>query len=610
MDMSSDTQLLAASQGRPHKEEKSTDPTKRYRWLFREPREEESPPQVEAASLLEQLDREIKRARKLYLSGETENGMLKYRSAIDQLESIVEDVPPGHSLLQELEDRLSIYEELATKILGPVHVEPKDEISGRVFHLMEKRRICRRNMVLKRAGALRFFDVPDELVTQESAILRKLIEIRATVATAESRRTEEDLRSNLAQVRKALQRSSERYALLRRGMPLSLEDVRKDLLRDNEIMIDFNLLPDRIVMGLITTEKGVYHQIPANRAEIDRAVFNLLDRLKEFSFSEKSSFMGHAWKEPCRRIYRAFFGALPPLPRDKSVAFVIPDRSLWYLPFSALLDAEDRPFGADRLVTLIPSVDMLKVERSSVPGTALSQGGSDLVLFESLPWIAEEHLRAYSREGKTRKRISEGEKIEQLILVNPVYPKATEIVPPVQKVFKKFEIGVGPAATVDRLLQYRGKIQNVTILAVPLAMTDSVRADRQPCFFFSPDKQGRRRFEASRLFADPLVSRLAIIPLAWLDIPDRSSPTGDGPLLLLTAMFYAGIRTGLINYIDPNWGAEDPFMMTALEKAAENGPLSQVLTAYARELPAGLESSFSGTPPSWTGWILMGDPGK
>jgi hypothetical protein len=51
-------------------------------------------------------------------------------------------------------------------------------------------------------------------------------------------------------------------------------------------------------------------------------------------------------------------------------------------------------------------------------------------------------------------------------------------------------------------------------------------------------------------------------------------------------------------------------MMTALEKAAENGPLSQVLTAYARELPAGLESSFSGTPPSWTGWILMGDPGK
>ena len=46
---------------------------------------------------------------------------------------------------------------------------------------------------------------------------------------------------------------------------------------------------------------------------------------------------------------------------DKSTVFVIPDRSLWYLPLSAMLDAEDLPFGRDRLVSVIPSVDTAEI---------------------------------------------------------------------------------------------------------------------------------------------------------------------------------------------------------------------------------------------------------
>ncbi|MBM3300562.1 MAG: hypothetical protein FJY85_11465 [Deltaproteobacteria bacterium] len=148
------------------------------------------------------------------------------------------------------------------------------------------------------------------------------------------------------------------------------------------------------------------------------------------------------------------------------------------------------------------------------------------------------------------------------------------------------------------------------MLAVPLAVTDGVSADRQPCFFFSPDKQGRRRWEASRLFADPLGARLMFMPLAWFDVPDKSNPTGEGPLLLQTAMLYAGCQAAMINYSDPTWGPEEPYLLTLLEKLAENAPLAEALTSYPRELPAGLESSFSGRPPAWSGWILMGDPGK
>jgi len=583
---------------------------KQYRWLFRERQTEEIPAPVTRTTGLDQLDREIKEARKLYLSGETDNAILKYRSALDNFEFIVNDTPPGDPLLNEMEDRFPIYDELATKILGPLHLEPKEESTGQVFHLLEKRRICRRNIALKKAGVSKFADVPDRLLNEESDILRKLSQLRSDLSNADNRRLAAELKSKLAQVRGSLEKSSNRFAMLRRGVPPSLDQVRNELLRDDEMILDFNLLQDRLVIGVITKTTGVYYQISAKRADIDAAVFNLQDKLREFAYGAKSSFMGHAWKEPCRRIYRALMGKIPPLPRDKPSVLVIPDRSLWYLPMSVMLDPEDRPFGADRLISLIPSADMLAFIRTSGQTYNRTVYGTDLLVFESIPWVAEEDISKGNARKKSASKMSEGEKIEQLILTNPVYPKPSEVVVSVQKMFKKFDVSVGPTATVDQLLDRTQRSAHSSLLAVPLAVTDSVQPDRQPCFFFSPDKRGRRRFEAGRLFAHPLESGLLVLPISWFDMADRENPLGEGPILLTTAMFYSGVNMGMINYSDPNWGSEEPFLLSVLKKISEKIPMKKALSDYKRELPAGLDSSFQGKPPSWTGWILLGDPGK
>ncbi len=583
---------------------------KQYRWLFRERQANEIPAPVTKITGLEQLDRDVKEARKLYLSGETDNAILQYRSALDRFESIVNDTPPGDPLLEGLEERFPIYDELATKILGPLHLEPKEESTGQVFHLMEKRRICRRNLALKKAGVLRFADVPNRLLDEESNILRKLSQLRSDLSNTGNRRLESELKSKLAHVRGTLQKSSKRFAMLRRGVPPSLDQVRNDILRDDEMILDFNLLQDRLVVGVITKSKGVYYQISAKRADIDTAVFNLQDKLREFTYGARSTFMGHAWKEPCRRIYRALLGKLPPLPRDKPSVLVIPDRSLWYLPLPVLLDPEDRPFGADRLISLIPSADMLRFIRTSGPPYNRTVYGTNLLVFESIPWVAEEEIREGNARKKPVRQMSEGEKIEQLIMTNPVYPKPSEVVIRVQEMFKKFDVWVGPTATVDQLLDYTQRSALISLLAVPLAVTDSVQPDRQPCFFFSPDKRGRRRFEASRLFAHPRESRLLVLPISWFDVADRENPLGEGPILLATAMFYSGVNLGMINYSDPNWGSEEPFLLSVLKKISEKISLKEALTEYKRELPAGLDPSFQGKPPSWTGWILLGDPGR
>lgn len=585
---------------------------KKYHWLFRQKAPELPPSDVESSTLLEPLDREIKLARKLYLSGETDNAILKYRNAVDQFEAILEDIPPGHGLLNEMEQRFVIFDELATKMLGPVHMEPGEELAGGIFHVLERRRICRRNLTLKKAGQLQFFDAPNTLVKDESDVLLKILQLKNEGPSHANRQAEAVLKSSLADTRKTLLKNSPRYAALRRGNPVSLADLRKDLLRKNEMVLDFSLFSDRIVIGVITSERAIYHQASINRVEVDKGVFHLQEKLKEFNLGSRSTFMGHAWKEAGRRIYRTLLGKIPPLPSDKTVVFVIPDRSLWYLPFSVMLDSEERPFGMEKLVSLIPSVDMLKLVRTSHAKSKSEGFSGQLLLFESIPWIAEEDIKETSSGHAGRKKVaqkmSEEEKIEKLILTNPVYPKPSEMVITIQKMFSKFDVWVGPTATIDRFREYKDRGDDVAIIAVPVAMTDGVAPDRQPSLFFSPDKKDRRQLQIRELFSTHLGSRLTIVPVSWFDVADKESALGEGPLLFNVALLYSGVRMAMLNYSDPNWGTDEPFLLSILKKAAQKAPASQALGGYAREIPPGLDASFSGRPPAWTGWILMGDP--
>jgi hypothetical protein len=378
------------------------------------------------------------------------------------------------------------------------------------------------------------------------------------------------------------------------------------------MILDFNLFRSRMVVGIITWEKALYHQIPAHQSDIDEGVFNLQDKLKEFTLSGRSTFMGHAWKEPCRRLHRTLLGSLPPLPSDKTTIFVIPDQSLWYLPFPVLLDAEDRPLGSGRLVSLIPSTDILRFVRSVDGKKANPTGPQSLLLLESLPWASEDDVRQTLPDKAPKKagsiRMSEGERIERLILKSPVYPKPSEIVIKIQKMFKKSDVRVGQAATVDCLLGDKDRFTDLAVMAVPLAVTDSVSGPRRPSLFFSPDKQGRRRFDVSVLFKTHLDSKLLVLPSCWFDVPDKDAAIAEGPLLLSTAVFYSGVRSGLLNYSKPDWGNDDAFLLTVLEKTAQGVPLPKALAEYPRMMPGGPDPSLSGKPPAWSGWILFGDP--
>ncbi len=592
----------------------SEESRRKYQWLFKPPQQQEADAEVNRAKLLEKFDKEVREARRLYLAGETENAILKYRNSIDQFEYILEDTPPSHPLLKDLEERSSIFEEIATKILGPVASDIKEEDSPRVFHLMEKRRLARRGLALKKAGKIQPFDVSEALLNREYEVLNQLISLKEGAVQEPSLMNEDELRNELLEIRREIQKTSPNWILFRKGIPVTLAEIQNETLAPHELIMDFNLLTDRVLVGMISKEKAFYSQAPVYRTEIDKAVYNLQEKLREYSTGDQSTFMGHAWKEPCRRVYRHLIGKIPPLPRDKTTLLVIPDRSLWYNPFSLMLDTEDRPFGQDRLITMIPSADILKGTRLKVDKKSKTTPQNDLLIFESIPWVSEESLRETSSPEQSSKKsstkLTEGEKIEKLILMNSVYPRPSDIVVKVQKIFKNFEVFVGPTATVNRFLEVKPRSEILAILAVPLGVKDTISGETQPKFFFSPDKTGERRFLVKDLFSVPMSNGLTLLPISWFEVKDPENSSGEGPLLLNLALLYSGSKLTLINYSDPNWGADQPFLSTVLKKMAAKESPSQAVADVPRELPAGMDSSFSGKPPSWSGWILLGDPGK
>ncbi len=584
------------------------DKSKKYQWLFKG-KVEERTAEPTPLPVFDTMDKEIKEARRLYLAGEIHPAIEKYNSVIKLLQSTIDDLPSSNPILVELESRFAVFDEFITKIIGPLNLDTKPESTSLIFDIMESRRHCRRNLIFKKAGIIPFYDVPANLLNEEFELQGKLFESIFEPHQKTNGDVQKNPRDSLLAVRESLLKSSKRYSAFIRPEKTSLSVFQKEL-SAKEIVLDYTLLPDRIIVGIISAENAGYYQIPANRTEIDRSVLHLQEKLRDLSVGGEASFMGHAWKEPCRRIYRFLFSKVPVISPEKSVVHVIPDRSLWYLPFPALLDSEDKPFGRDRLVNLIGSIEMLRFGRK-FSGSSLGSGSTgDMLVLESVPWIAEEDLKETSEHKKAAHEFHESEIIERLILTNPVYPKASEFVSALQKSIKKPSIFVGPAATSDRILEYKDQIGDVGLIALPLSMTDLVTPDRQPALYFSQDKKGARKADIKELAGVTLKTPVLIFPTAWMEMRDVESIAGEGPLLLQCVLIYSGTQSVLINYAEPNWGGEETFLSGILKRIMDKTGVLAAISGSPKEIPAVIDPALSGRPPSWVGWILMGDPSR
>ena len=208
---------------------------------------------------LKALDREINRAQGVYLrrDGRSAQGV---RNAIESLEALLDETPPGDPLLSEINRRFPVFDEAAAKILGPVKHDPDPAAASAVFEILERRRAFRLRTVLKQCGPLHFYDQPAAILDEETKLLEQLTKQEEASASRTPTAQESRMRTRLAEVKKALHKSSARSPLLRGGNGLTLDAFRSEGPSKDEVVVDFNLFPDRMVVGVISKEDARYLQ--------------------------------------------------------------------------------------------------------------------------------------------------------------------------------------------------------------------------------------------------------------------------------------------------------------------------------------------------------------
>lgn len=583
-------------------------PNKRFKWLFDEKPASKEKIKRSHSTIFTVFDTILKSARERYLSNDTKKAMEQYRSSIKELLRIIDLLPSGHPELKDALERARVFEEFAMKMLGPVDYDVSPTISKEIFHLMEEKRAVLRLITLKMADIKDVFDLPSHLIDLENKLLLTLL----SYINDNKNQDTGHIRNKLQSVRTKLSTHSPRWSFFESSTITNLVSIQTEVLRDNELILDINLLPDRALLGHISKNQCSYYQFRIDPSDLSEAVLDLQKKIKGHTKGDESSFMGHAWKEASRRVYRALF-SIPPQPdTKKTTIYVLPEKTLWYLPFSILLDPSDKALGHRRTISMLPSSRMLVFHRSILSQEKHNRRGAKILGFESTPWIPQEQLTKNLARVSPDRRIGMNgvSQITQLILSNRSYPKPSKFMLGIDKIAPKSALWVGPAATLDNWLKQKRDGGMFTLLAVPAPTPDRVTEKSQPTLIFSFDKNNKRRLMARDMFAKRHSTRMMAIPNAWIEFHnERTEPLGQGPLLLSLAIAYSGASSYMINFSNPQWGEDQPYLMELIKTIANGANPRTAIRTTRQKLPVDNVYSFTGKPPAWAGWILVGCPG-
>lgn len=130
--------------------------------------------------------------------------------------------------------------------------------------------------------------------------------------------------------------------------------LKPETLAAGEVLLYPILLPDRLELLYVTGDDGgaVFHRLPPNRS-VDRQA---VSRLVETMVLSLSGDEDEAWKPASRRLYQLLIQPIEGALKPGAELAVVPDGALRALPFSALLDGNDRFLVQKTRISVAPSL--------------------------------------------------------------------------------------------------------------------------------------------------------------------------------------------------------------------------------------------------------------
>jgi pentatricopeptide repeat protein len=121
---------------------------------------------------------------------------------------------------------------------------------------------------------------------------------------------------------------------------------------DGGIIIEYVVMPSRMVVFTVTAAAVKAHVIAVSQKEIERRVTRLTAAIARRDY-------GYAAQ--ARAVYALLLKPIAGELRGKRAVIIVPDRALWRIPFQALLDDDDRPLIESAAVSYAPSLATLRL---------------------------------------------------------------------------------------------------------------------------------------------------------------------------------------------------------------------------------------------------------
>jgi CHAT domain-containing protein/Tfp pilus assembly protein PilF len=158
-----------------------------------------------------------------------------------------------------------------------------------------------------------------------------------------------------------IRRRNPRYAQVSYPLPLKLGEIQGKLLDDRTALLEYALGPERSTLFVITREALSTYELPP-AAEIAKQVERLRGALEKESNLTRPEYLESAFQ-----LYQDLLAPAAAALATKSELLIAPDRSLYYIPFEALLTEpagdrsyRDLPYFLRRhSITYIPSASVL-----------------------------------------------------------------------------------------------------------------------------------------------------------------------------------------------------------------------------------------------------------
>ncbi len=315
--------------------------------------------------------------------------------ALDSVESLrtgVESKELRSSYVASVHPYYSLYIDVLMKL---DRLNPEERLSADAFHASERVRARSLLEMLTEAKVDIRQGVDVELLERERALKESLdARMALQVQKLSAGASDEDsaamaaeirqLTTDLEQLQALIRSKSPRYAALTRPEPLGLEEIQREVLDDETVLLEYSLGEEHSYLWAVSKGGYTSHILPP-RVEIERQVddvYRLLtarhpspgESTREYRLRVKDA-ESRYWPQAAR-LSDVLLGPVAGQIEGKRIA-VVGDGALLRLPFGALPSPEGGgadgalvPLVARHEVTSLPSASLLAVSRRETRGRA------------------------------------------------------------------------------------------------------------------------------------------------------------------------------------------------------------------------------------------------